>query len=416
MANRHCWCHLDLQLRHAHCCLTPHQRDLLAVVSEKIKAPVGSSFTNYWAKQAAWNQYGSTASIITRSTYAGAEDFVRCGYASFRCHDRLLCPLCCYSKLAGPVIDEFGDRFTADAGVYYIVLSLSSNPEETQRLIFKDVGEDEFRDLRHRDAVADGSLIPDYGLPFQTDDDLRDVRILSNFYADAIKEVTDGGRGIFSGAVGGPELAVRFGPLRVLPHANYICWSPGLSIDDVRELRRFIREKMRNCRSLQTKLLPSVACYRLRTPDDLRRVIGYILKPIDLAVAYTSAAERVSYSPAALAQLNLDINTFLKNLLDVFWCLHRVARYGRCNAAHRQYFGHVTERRLAQRARNAERRAAARPGKTSATHDVSRWEQHHQDQIDRPVRPRWSRFSHWHERYERPPHHPASWSQLNCNR
>jgi hypothetical protein len=99
-----CWSDLDQQLRHAHCCLTPQQRDLLRITHEKIKAPVGSSFTDYWGKQNAWNNYGSTASIIIRSTYSRQEDFIRCGYSSFKCHEPVLvpCPCCRDFELGGP--------------------------------------------------------------------------------------------------------------------------------------------------------------------------------------------------------------------------------------------------------------------------------------------------------------------------
>ena len=402
------WSNLGQQYRHAHCCCTPPQRSLLRITQEKIKPSAGSSFTDYWAKQSCWNNYDSLASIITRSSYARQEDFIRCGYSSFKCHDRLLCPLCCHNLLARPVLEEFGDAFGGDNDVFYIVISLSPNPDETNRLIVKDVSDDEFQNLKVR-GTNEAFGGQDYGVEFHTGDDLRDCRILWSFFKDAVREFTGSKSGCwFSGAVGGPELAVRFQPLRVLPHANYLVWSPGFSADGARELRRFVRKKMLNCRPLQTKLFPSVACYRLRTADDLRRVVKYIFKPIDLAAAYISAAERSNHTPAGLAHLNLETNEFLKNVLDVSWCLRRVSRYGRCNANHRDYFGHVTEYRRALRERDAERRAdggrAPVTGANDST-DIDRWERHYFEQLDHPSLPRHSRFSYWKSRNElRPPH------------
>jgi hypothetical protein len=288
------------------------------VAREKIACHTGSSYTDFWAKQAAWNNYGSVASIIARSVYSRAEDFLRCGYLSFSCRDRLFCPWCCFNFLARPGLDEFGDSIGADNEVHYLVLSLSSNPDEKQRLIFRDIDESDIHNIKR--PATEEDMPHDYGIEFQTDGDLRDCRILWLFYNEVIREFTGNRNGCkFSGAIGGPELAVRFQPLRVLPHANYIVWSPGLSADGIRALRKFIRQKMRDCRPLQTMLYPSVACCRIRLGDDLRRVIKYIFKPIDVASAYSITVDRIQHDPAAVAQLNFETNEFLKNVLDVSW-------------------------------------------------------------------------------------------------
>jgi hypothetical protein len=146
-------------------------------------------------------------------------------------------------------------------------------------------------------------------------------------------------------------------------------------------------------------LYPSIACYRIASSDDLRRIVNYIFKPIDLAGAYGNAAERVNYMPAEMEHLNGETNEFLMNVLTVFWNLRRLTRYGRCNASHHGYFGHVTEYRRAQRECNAEQRASAgadrTSGKKSTANDIVRWERHYWDELDRPAWPRRSRFQYW---------------------
>jgi hypothetical protein len=404
------WSDLEHQLRHSGCCRTAHERELLCIAHEKIKASAGSQFSYDWPRLAARSSYSATASIVACSAYPGAEDCIRCGYSTFSCHDRFFCPRCCFKYFARPVLDEFGNAIGADNEVYYIVLSLSSNPDEKQRLIFKDIDEADIQNLKLRGSVdrqvtAAGCAGQDYGVEFQSDEDLRDCRLLWEFYTDAIREFTGSkGGGLFSGAMGGPELAVRFQPLRVLPHANYLAWSPGFSVDGARKLRRFIREKMRDCRRLQTKLFPSVACYRIRSGEDLRRVIKYIFKPIDLATAYMTAVDRIGHEPAAMAELNRKTDEFLKNVLDVFWSLRRVSRYGRCHANHHDYFGDVSPYRQAQRDRAAERRAGEVRGKPvkRSTNRILRWALHHMDQLERPSSSRRSKFSFWQQRNESP--------------
>jgi hypothetical protein len=409
IAQQHDWSDLRLQYHLATYTTTSAKSDLLATVLEKIKGQVGSSFTNYWGNQAAWHRYDALASVIGCSSYTRSEDFVHCGDGTFACQDRLLCPKCCYNRLARRVLEEFGNAFTADSEVHYIVTSLSHDPDETNRLKVTDIGEDELHVLKHRVVSAqhgtvDGEL--DYGVGFGGYDELLQCRLLWYFMAEAIQEFTGGQRGsLFNGAFGGPELAVQFSPLRALPHANYLCWSPGFSIDGARELRRFIRTKMRDCRLIEPGLYPSVACYRLRTADDLRRVVNYIFKPIDLASAYVRAAELVDYVPVDMACLNLEVNKFLKNAQDVFWNLRRVARYGRCHASHHDYIGEVSAYRLAQREAAAERRAGGgahdRTSRAGSDLDpVARWELHYNEQFERPTwptRPRASRYQLWRQ-------------------
>jgi hypothetical protein len=400
IANQHDWSDPHLQHRLATYNGTSGKLELLATVLEKITAPIGSSFTNYWAQQATWNGYNKLASIVACSSYARSEDLVHCGDGTFSCQDRLFCPRCCHNKLARRVDDEFGNSFGADSEVHYIVLSLSRDPDETHRLKVTDIGEDEFHELKHRAVSAqhglDGAL--EYGVGFGGYDDLLQCRLLWSFMVEAIQTFTGGQRGsLFSGVVGGPELAVQFEPLRVLPHTNYLCWSPGFSVDGARSLRAFVRRKMRDCRQIEAGLYPSVACYRLRTAEDLGRVIRYIFKPIDLAAAYTRAAELVDYVPTGMERLNQDVNKFLKNAQDVFWNVRRVSRHGRCHAQHHDYIGEVSAYRLAQREAAAGRRAGGGRRAGSDLHPVARWELHFDEQQERPQWPRESRYQLWRQ-------------------
>jgi hypothetical protein len=403
LTRRHDWSDLYLQCDLAinvSGYMTPERRDLLTTALEKVKGLVGSSFTDYWARQAAWSRYGSLASIVSCSNYARSEDFIHCGHGGFSCQDRLLCPRCAYNFMARRVAEEFGHAFGEDCEVYYILLSLSRDADETHRLKLRDADDEVFHSLKHRVGeqphIITGSA-GDYGIGFDGGDDLLQCRLIWHFFMEAVHEFTGDGRGsLFSGVVGGPELAVQLNPLRALPHANYICWSPGFTIDGVRELRRFIRTKMRDCRLLESGLYPAIACYRLATADDLRRVISYIFKPVDLASAYIRAAGLAGYAPVALQALNTDVNRFLENALQVFWNLRRVSKYGRCHASHHDYIGSVSTYRLAQRELAAERRMGGRVKHGgSMLHPIDRWLLHQQELSERPHWPRQSRFHRW---------------------
>jgi hypothetical protein len=408
LASRQDWSDLHHQLHLANYTRASELQELLATIQQKVTAPVGSSFSNYWRKQAVWIGYDRAASVIACSDYLRRDDFIRCGYSTFSCQDRL-CPRCCFNKLARRVLDEFGNSFGADGAVYYIVLSLSRDRDDKHRLKFKDIGDDEFHGLKHRGASAPFTGVVNagaYGVEFAAFEDMLQCRLLWQFMTEAIREFTGNKRGsLFSGVVGGPELAVQFQPLRVLPHANYLCWSPVFSVAGARELRSFIRTKMLNCRQLETGLYPSVACYRLRAADDLRRVVNYIFKPIDLASAYTRAAELVNYAPADLECLNRDVNSFLKNILDVYWKLNRVSRYGRCSASHRSYIGEVSAYRQAEREAAAERRAAGGRVKRAGSNrdSITRWELYYMDKTEHPSWPHPSRFQWWRSWNEQVP-------------
>ena len=133
---RNNWADLQSQVQHANCCRSPAERELLLIAHEKLSLPPGSLFTDYWVKDNAWYGYDKLAGIISRSTYSRREDLIQCGYLTFSCHDTRLCPLCCFRDLAGPLLDEFGNSISADGELWYVVLSVSSDPEESRRFMF----------------------------------------------------------------------------------------------------------------------------------------------------------------------------------------------------------------------------------------------------------------------------------------
>lgn len=351
------WSNFRLQLVHAACCRSSCERRLLEVVQNKIALPYGTDFSAGWAKLVDWKDYDRLASILICAGYRKVQDFVCCGWQRFRCQD-LLCPRCSYHRLIQPLHEEFGDRFAVDREVWYIVTSLSTNPDEASRFHFRDLGPSHCALNKTGCNIAQPCPPEQFGLPFTTPHDLIQHRKIWDLMSDSIREVTGTGRGmVFSGAVGGPELAVQFQPLRALPHANFLVWSPGFSADVARKLRRLLREKLRNCRSVsKLHLYPAVACYRLGSPDDLRRVISYVSKPIDLATAYTMTADRIGCEPHQMVELNCETKLFLENLGVIFHRLPRIMRFGACHASHSNYFGQVTPWRQQQRERAAERR------------------------------------------------------------
>lgn len=79
LAVQHDWSDLHHQLELATYTNAHERHELLATVQQKVTAPVGSSFSNCWRKQAAWSGYDRAASIIACSDYANRDDFVNCG-------------------------------------------------------------------------------------------------------------------------------------------------------------------------------------------------------------------------------------------------------------------------------------------------------------------------------------------------
>jgi hypothetical protein len=84
------------------------------------------------------------------------------------------------------------------------------------------------------------------------------------------------------------------------------------SADYVRELRRTMKELIRNSRQLRDKLYPSVAVYRIRSEEDYRAVIRYLFRPIPIELPYEYAAASLGYEITGMRCLNADLNLFLE--------------------------------------------------------------------------------------------------------
>jgi hypothetical protein len=203
---------------------------------------------SYWKRQKSYENYDQTASIIARSCYENRANFIYCGCHGFSCGDRVLCKRCCYNLLAEPALEEFGNTFTGQREVYFIVTSLSREADERKRIIFKDLTKAEMQQIKVQGEFEQG-VLADYGIPFSEPWEVLEARIYWNTFAIAIHEFTGRNKPL-AWAFGGPELSVRFMPLGVLPHANYVGFSAGLIGDDARALRRIIRQKLRGCRRL----------------------------------------------------------------------------------------------------------------------------------------------------------------------
>jgi hypothetical protein len=348
------WSSLDLQLNHFRC--RPHcLQKRLKHIYNRVNYNLGNGEPGYWNRQNEWANYGALATIVALSRYERQDDFLQCGYHGYSCHDRLLCPRCVFNLLAKPALAEFGHAHAADQKCYFMVLSLSREWDETKRLIFKDLTISEMQQIKRRGQSEQGKL-DNYGVPFEEPLDLCEAWKYWGKMAETIHNVTGRNR-MFTGAFGGPELAVRFMPLAVLPHANYIVWSREICAGDVREVRRILREKLRGCRDIRPGLYPHVAVYRISSNDDLQRVIKYVFKPIALAHAYTLVASQLRDQPDQMLRLNEQVNFFFENIVIVSDGMHRMNRYGFCHASSKNYVGAVTETRRQRRIADAERRA-----------------------------------------------------------
>lgn len=352
--DHHIWNNLHLQLNHLRC-LPEVTQQLLKDVYRRVTYDLPSGEPGFWKRQTEYVSYHETASIIACSDYENRRNFCRCGYYGYSCRDPL-CKRCCFTMRGGPAIFEFGDAFDARNEVYYIVLSLSGDLDERKRIIFKDLTKAEWEQIKARGCFEQGKQI-NYGIPFTEPEDLLKARIYWEQFARTIKQFT-GRKKPFAAAFGGPELSVRFLPLRALPHANYVAFADAVTRDDARAMRRVLREFLRGCRRLDYRVYPKVAVYRLPSHTDLREVTDYIFKPVGIAIPYALTADKLDYQPDGMRDLNQEVNQCLDNIRYVFTGLARMNRYGVCNpsAGEANYIGTVSEERLERRANDAKNR------------------------------------------------------------
>ena len=164
---RHIWSDLELQLQHSICCRSAQERELLVIADQKLNAYAGTSYGKYWRGQKAWSKYDITASVIACSSYAKREALICCGDCSFSCGDRLLCPRCCYRRLTAPLLDEFRDSHAADREVWYLVFSLSADPYEHRRFVFRDFNVSDVVSIK-ASQLAQPCSRENYGVPFNS--------------------------------------------------------------------------------------------------------------------------------------------------------------------------------------------------------------------------------------------------------
>ena len=390
-------CDLDLQLNHIDC-WGAVGRTRLERIYKKVNYEQKSGEPGYWKRQREWKDYDSTATLIALSVYERADDFCSCGFNGYSCGNRLLCPRCCYKLLAEPALIEFGNSFTADQECYFIVMSLSGERDEKKRFIFKDLTKSEMQQIKLAGQYEQGSPA-NYGIPFSEPLDADDARLYFEMYAKVMHEFTGHRRGqIFSGAFGGPELAVRFLPLAALPHANYLAWSAGISNDDARRLRRALADKLRGSRRLRSGLYPKLAVYRIQSKHDYRAVIRYLFKPLDFGLAYQMVAESADCDPADLRELNTQLDYFFENLRVVMSDVRRMNRYGFCCPAAKAYIGHVSIDRKLRRRKDAARRQKRKKQEAEVCRKFPGYQPHKRRQ-SRRQKAEMLRMRLWYERY-----------------
>ncbi len=355
--DRHIWSDLDLQLNHFSCCRSESQQNLLRAVYRKTTYTLKSGTPGYWNNQTAWDNYAARASIIALSNYEHRVAFCLCGLprrdgSASTCNDVDICPRCDHRLRRQPMLDEYEDCFTSDQESLFITLSLTSDQQESMRIVYKDLTKSEMEQI-----TAHGLCDPylHRGLGISEPLDYLQHQVYWELYGKVMGAAVNK-RHHLSGAFGSAELAVRFLPLGAIPHAHCIAFSSGFCSDFARDLRRALKKLIRQTRRITDKLHPSVAVYRIRTAEDYRRVIGYIFKPIKIEQAYEFAALKMDYKPEVMAVLNNQVNICFEGVESVFYGVRRVYRYGICQPNKKGYCGHVTPERMAEREAERERR------------------------------------------------------------
>ena len=355
------WSNLSLQTAHRTCCLTSAERELFDALNHKSATHYAQP--NQSPGYANYSCDSKTAAILIRSKYDNGKkvDLIDCGTRGvvnpnkrFLCNNRFFCPTCGYIKYMKPTIDEFSDTFATAGKCFYLVFSLSRNPDERQRLTIEPALAEYWGTSRSTTSAGcspDGIKQEDYGIEFKGPDQAVEAHALYSIITTVMREFLDG-RKVASGAILAPEVAVRFMPMRILPHVNVILWCDDCQEEHVRELRRAVKQKMRDCRVVEGGLYPALFASLISHSDEFERVVKYVYKPINLATSYESAAAIVNYNPEGLADLNNQVNQFVVSVLpSIFKQIDRHIKLGNCHAASNGYIGTVTEQRQRQRVR-----------------------------------------------------------------
>jgi hypothetical protein len=355
------WARFATQYEHRNCCHAPDVAEHLAILYEKLSPDRSRSldFQADWIRMTSSCLYDETGSIIACSSYPRALDFVLCGCDKKFCGDRLFCPRCCARQFGYRLLREFGHAFTSEYQVFYIVLGISKNPDEKSRLKFQGLE----TSLSPRWETSLDENEDSYGMPFESQRDVQQIKALYDINSDVTREfIGNGARGPLIAAVGGPEIAVRLLPLRVLPHFNLICWTRDFTEADARNFRSEIRKKIRNSRIIDSSIYPALGAFRLASQEDLKRVLQYSMKPVALADAYHSASSSAPDNKDTLRILNRNVNHFFLNVTEAFANRRRIDRFGRCNSVNKYYIGiSWRNRRKRPRDRKTTSREGSRP-------------------------------------------------------
>ena len=337
------WSNFPAQLFHRRQ-LPEREKSLLGVLYRKCHYIRKNGQPGYWNNQCSWREYDSLSAILVRANFAKKESFVMCGWprkdglASY-CRQVRFCPRCNHVFRRQPILDEYGDAFSKEQEVWFLTLSLTRETDEKRRFVYKDLEERDWEQITERGAT-DGCLHTKPALPFDSGADYLQCAKYLKIMQRVMKEFSDAKR--FRGAVGAAEVATWFQPLSVIPHMHYVVFASSFSEDDARDLRRRLKDLIRNSRGVADKMQPSVACYRLPASADLRRVLAYCFKPIALNVAYKVALCRGEYSVRRLDALNEELDMFLEGFEVVFTEVLTVHRLGICNPCADEYCGVVT--------------------------------------------------------------------------
>lgn len=269
------------------------------------------------------------------------------------------------------MLEEYGDCFGADREVYFITLSSSRDAREESRLIFKDLTKSDMEQIKVG-VLADPA--DSRGLRFVDPEDYLQCQSYWDIQQQVIKRAID--KGWLSGAVGAPELAVRFAPLGANPHRHYVVFSPGLTADRVREMRRWMKALIRQSRRISDKLQPSLAVYRITSQKDYEAVLKYCFKPIAIEQAYDLALAGSERTASFFHRLNRETNLFLDGIDLVFHEVTKLDRRGICSTSDSDYCGYVTPERMKKRVRERKRRKKAKQRKERAKGEIIRFEKH----------------------------------------
>jgi len=350
------WSSLPGQLLNRHH-LGERDRSLLGAVYRKCYYERADGEPGWWNRQRQFHDYDARATIIARSRFEKKVAFCLCGYGrydkrGYYCHQVRIGPRCHYHFRLRPILDEFGRAYRADREVWFVTLSLTRQEGDRGRFVYKDLEPEDWK--KHaEEGAADVYDQRAPALPFDLGLDYCQCQVYLGFFQRIMKESLE--PGWCSGAVGAPEVAVWFRPLSVLPHAHYVMFTDGFSEDRARDIRRRLKQMIRNSRRItDKKLYPSTAFYRLPTRKDYIKALRYCFKPVAVEVPYRLALAVGEPSPRWFDGLNEDTNRFLEVLEGAFFGVNSVHRLGICQPCNERYCGFVTEER--QQRRDAERK------------------------------------------------------------